>query len=45
MVLLSIYMFFIDMELIRCLTVFVLGLGLFYSYSKLAKILTSKLKV
>ena len=45
MLLISIYMFIVDMDLLHCITVFVLGLGLFYSYSKLAEILTNKLKI
>lgn len=43
MMTISVYMFFIDMDLLHCLTLFILGLGVFTSYTKLSEILNKKI--
>jgi uncharacterized membrane protein YqgA involved in biofilm formation len=43
MMLISIYMFYTDKDFIHCLTVFILGLGVFSSYTKLSDILNKKI--
>ena len=43
MMVLSVYMFYNEKPFIYCLTMFILGLGIFVSYTKLSNILNQKI--